>query len=66
MRHYVMEGFARGIQHMIAGDWLGLAYVFRDVGFTPKVGSFADNACRLRMMLITSSLYSHFTQEGWI
>ena len=32
---YVMEGFARGIQCMIAGDWLGLTYVFRDVGMCP-------------------------------
>ena len=32
---YIMEGFARGIQCMIAGDWLGLTYVFREVGFTP-------------------------------
>ena len=30
-----MEGFARGIQCMIAGDWLGLTYVFRDVGMCP-------------------------------
>ena len=32
---HVMEGFARGIQCMIAGDWLGLTYVFRDVGMCP-------------------------------
>ena len=32
---FVMEGFARGIQCMIAGDWLGLTYVFRDVGMCP-------------------------------
>ena len=31
----IMEGFARGIQCMIAGDWLGLTYVFRDVGMCP-------------------------------
>ena len=34
-----MEGFAQGIQCMIAGDWLGLTYVFRDVGMCPA-GSF--------------------------
>ena len=32
---FVMEGFAKGIQCMIAGDWLGLTYVFRDVGMCP-------------------------------
>jgi predicted unusual protein kinase regulating ubiquinone biosynthesis (AarF/ABC1/UbiB family) len=32
---FVMEGFARGIQCMIAGDWLGLTRVFREVGLTP-------------------------------
>ena len=32
---YIMEGFAQGIQCMIAGDWLGLTYVFRDVGMCP-------------------------------
>ena len=31
----IMEGFAKGIQCMIAGDWVGLAYVFRDVGMCP-------------------------------
>ena len=33
---HIMEGFARGIQCMIAGDWLGLTYVFRDVGMCPS------------------------------
>mgnify|MGYP006131992241 FL=1 len=32
----IMEGFARGIQCMIAGDWIGLTYVFRDVGMCPQ------------------------------
>ena len=29
------RGSRRGIQCMIAGDWLGLTYVFRDVGMCP-------------------------------
>ena len=41
---YVMEGFAKGIQCMIAGDWLGLIYVFRDVGFCPTEGFFRKEA----------------------
>eukprot|EP00793_Prasinoderma_coloniale_P001226 PRCOL_00004998-RA len=31
----IMEGFAKGIQHVLASDWVGLTYVFRDVGFAP-------------------------------
>jgi len=32
----IMEGFAAGIQHMLAGRWLELARVFQDVEFIPK------------------------------
>lgn len=35
---HVMEGFAAGIQHTLAGDYLKLAQVFRDVEFIPKEG----------------------------
>lgn len=30
-----MEAFASGICHLLAGDWLGLAYDFRDIGLAP-------------------------------
>lgn len=33
----IMEGFAKGIQSMISGDWRQLALVFQEVGFTPEV-----------------------------
>mmetsp|Transcript_24472 Transcript_24472/g.56362 ORF Transcript_24472/g.56362 Transcript_24472/m.56362 type:complete len:776 (+) Transcript_24472:59-2386(+) len=32
----IMEGFAAGIQHMLAGRWLELARVFQEVEFIPK------------------------------
>jgi len=35
---FVMEGFAAGIQHTLAGDYLKLAQVFQDVEFIPKEG----------------------------
>ena len=35
---YIMEGFAKGIQHMISGNWEGLVLVFQEVGFTPAEG----------------------------
>lgn len=35
---FIMEGFAKGIQHMISGNWEGLVLVFQEVGFTPKDG----------------------------
>lgn len=35
---FIMEGFAKGIQHMISGNWEGLVLVFQEVGFTPKEG----------------------------
>ncbi len=34
----IMEGFAKGIQHMISGNWEGLVLVFQEVGFTPADG----------------------------
>ena len=33
----IMEGFAKGIQSMISGDWRQLVLVFQEVGFTPEV-----------------------------
>ena len=35
---FIMEGFAKGIQHMISGNWEGLVLVFQEVGFTPAEG----------------------------
>lgn len=32
---YIMEAFASGICHLLAGDWVGLAYDFRDIGLAP-------------------------------
>lgn len=32
----IMEGFAAGIQHLLAEDWLSLARVFQEVEFIPK------------------------------
>jgi hypothetical protein len=40
----IMEGFAKGIQCMIAGDWVGLAYVFRDVGMCPPDNFYRKEA----------------------
>jgi len=34
----VMEGFAAGIQHTLAGDYISLAEVMQDVDFIPKEG----------------------------
>ena len=33
---YIMEAFASGICHLLAGDWQALAYDFRDIGLAPK------------------------------
>lgn len=35
---FVMEGFAAGIQHTLAGDYLSLAKVMQDIEFIPKEG----------------------------
>lgn len=32
---YIMEAFASGICHLLAGDWKALAYDFRDIGLAP-------------------------------
>lgn len=36
----IMDGFARGICHVLRGNWIGLVRVFREVGFTPPEGYF--------------------------
>mmetsp|Transcript_3655 Transcript_3655/g.13122 ORF Transcript_3655/g.13122 Transcript_3655/m.13122 type:complete len:796 (-) Transcript_3655:992-3379(-) len=43
----IMEGFAQGIQYMIAGNWDGLVRVFREVGFTSEKPEKLDKATGL-------------------
>jgi len=54
----IMEGFAKGIQSMISGDWRQLALVFQEVGFTPEVFEKRnpDDALRKKVPYVECSL----------
>jgi len=66
----IMEGFAKGIQHMITGNWEGLVLVFQEVGFTPadgflkreKRGAGYESATLEEMTAAVASTLS--TEEG--
>lgn len=45
---YIMEAFASGICHLLAGDWLGLAYDFRDIGLAPATAFEKRNPATMK------------------